>query len=361
MQLEKNYNLKIITDMNCCQLACRVLPLTILLVALSLCGHESTEKDKSPSEVRVKTITVANNGVEEKYSYSGTVEEESGTVVSFSAAGTIKTLTITEGQTVSKGQLIGTLDDGSLKNAYDIAIATLDQAKDAYKRMKLLHDANSLPDIKWVDVQSKLKQAESAAEIARIALDDAKLHAPVSGVVSEKMASVGQTVAPGIPVAKIVDIHSVKVSISVPENEISRFANGDVATITTKAAPGETYSGRLVEKGVAANPLSRSYLVKYQVENSGNKLLPGMICEVATDNVTTSDGVILPVSAVLLTADNCNFVWLDSAGVARKRIVRPGAMLPEGIMIESGLNGGDKVIVAGTEKVSQGTKVTSIN
>lgn len=344
------------------QLTCRALILTSILFLVTACRHDSNEKNETRPEVRVKTMTVTNNGVEEKRSYSGTVEEGSGTVVSFSAAGTIKTLSIAEGDRVKKGQLIGTLDDGSLRNAYEMAQATLDQAKDAYKRMKLLHDSNSLPDMKWVEVQSKLSQAENAAEIARIALDDAKLYAPVAGVVSEKTASVGQVVAPGIPVVKIVDIHSVKVGISIPENEISKFSNGESATITTKASANESYSGKLVEKGVTANPLSRSYMVKYQVDNSNGRLLPGMICDVVIDNASPSaEGVILPVSAVMLAADNSNFVWLDSAGVAKKRIVHPGSMLPEGIMIDNGLNDGDKVIVAGMEKLSQGTKVISIN
>ncbi len=343
------------------KLTCRAIPLTILLAAFTACGHHETENRNERPAVRVKTMTVAANNVDEKHTYSGTVEEESGTMVSFSAAGTIKTLNVSEGEYVKKGQLIGTIDDGSLRNAYDIAVATLNQAKDAYNRMKMLHDANSLPDIKWVDVQSKLSQAESAEKIAKIALDDAKLYAPVAGVVSEKIASTGQVIAPGVPVVKIVDIRSVKVGISIPENEISKFTVGSGATITTKGATGESYTGKLVEKGVTANPLSRSYLVKYQVANPGNHLLPGMICEVMIEDASSVDGVILPVSAVLLAADNSHFVWLDSAGTAKKRLVEPGAMLPEGIMIQSGLSSGDKVIVAGTEKVSQGTKVTSIN
>ncbi len=343
------------------QLACRVLPLTILLVMFCACSHESTEKNNPRAAVRVKTMTIANNDVKEERSYSGTVEEESGTVVSFSAAGTIKTLSVSEGDNVKKGQLIGTLDDGSLRNAYDIALAALNQARDAYQRMKLLHESNSLPDIKWVDVQSKLSQAESAEKIAKIALDDAKLFAPVSGIVAEKIASIGQTVAPGVPVVKIVDINSVKVAISVPENEIADYSIGSEAIITSKAASGETYCGKLLEKGVTANPLSRSYITKYHVDNTGGKLLPGMICNVAVEKESSTEGMILPVRAVLLAADNSHFVWLDSADIAKKRLVKPGAMLPEGIMIESGLKTGEKVIISGMEKVSQGTKVLSIN
>lgn len=343
------------------QLACRVISLTILLVVFSACGHDSTEKSDSRPAVRVKTITVASNSAEEKTAYSGTVEEDSGSVVSFAAAGTIRSLSVSEGETIKKGQIIGTLDDGSLKSAYEMAKATLDEAKDAYARMKLLHDSNSLPEIKWVEVQSKLSQAESATEIARIALDDAKLYAPVSGVVSEKLASVGQNVAPGVPVVKIVDIRSVKVVISIPENEIAGFSEGMTATISTKTFPGMAFSGKLVEKGVTANPLSRSYLVKYKLDNAGGHLLPGMICEVGIEKPTSATGVILPLSAVLLAADNSNFVWLDSAGIAKKRVVVPGAMLPEGVMIESGLSAGERVIVGGAEKVSQNMKVESID
>ncbi len=343
------------------RLAYRGLIMSILTLQISACGHNSEEKQNNVEPIRVKTLTVADNRSELSSNYSGTVEEESGTVVSFSTAGTIKTLTVSEGDHVRKGQLIGTLDDGSLRNAYNIAVATLDQAKDAYNRMKQLHEANSLPDIKWVDVQSKLSQAESAEKIARIALDDAKLYSPVSGVVSEKLSSVGQTVAPGVPVVKIVDINSVKVCISVPENEVSKFNLGSEVMVSTKAAAGVTYTGKLIEKGIIANPLSRSYLMKYKVDNAEGKLLPGMICDVVIESNHASEGVVLPVSSVLLAADNTHFVWVDSADTARKRVVVTGTMLPDGVVIKSGLKNGDKVIVEGMQKVSNGTKVTSIN
>ncbi len=342
------------------KLARRVFPLTMALAVLSSCGHDSKEKQKCITPVRVKTLTVNDNGVNAESSYSGTVEEDSGTVVSFSATGTIKTLQISEGNHVNKGQLIGTLDDGTLRNAYEIALSTLEQAQDAYHRMKMLHESSSLADIKWVEVESKLHQAESAAKIAKIALDDAKLYSPVSGVVAEKIASVGQTVAPGIPIVKIVNIKTVKVGIPIPESEISAIPIGTTATIRVNSSGEETYQGSLVEKAVVANPLSRSYVAKFKVDNQNGKLLPGMICDVTLNQESNVNGVILPVSSVMLAADNSNFVWLDSAGVARKRIVTPGEMLPEGILISAGLRNGDKVIVAGTEKVSQNTKVESI-
>lgn len=332
-----------------------------LFMSLVSCGHGNMEQKAERPPVRVKTVKVSTGNIDENRSFSGTVEEGEGTIISFSTAGTIKTLTVAEGDRVSKGQLIGTLDDGTLRNAYEIALSTLDQAKDAYDRMKILHDSNSLPDIKWVDIQNKLRQAESAAHIAKIALDDAKLYAPVSGIISEKTASVGQTVAPGVPVVKILNIQTVKICIPVPESEISSIPVGATATIHVKTSAEESYQGTLVEKSVTANPLSRSYVAKFRVDNSNGQLLPGMICDVRLNQGKSVSGVILPVSSVLLSADNTNFVWLDSAGVARKRNVVPGEMLPEGILITSGMSEGDMVIVAGMDKVSQNTKVESIN
>lgn len=344
-----------------CQLANRAMFLPLLLLLTAACGHDSHDKLSSVPPVRVKTLEVTDDGIDIVSNYSGTVAEGSGTVVSFSTAGTIKTLSVKEGDRVSKGQLIGTLDDGTLRNANDIAQSTLSQARDAYRRMKMLHDSNSLPEMKWVEVESKLRQAESAARIAEIALEDAKLYAPVSGVISEKTASVGQTIAPGLPVVKIVDIATVKVEISVPENEIASLPAGSTATIRLKSNSGTDYTGTLVEKSVVADPLSRSYTAKYQVDNRDGQLLPGMICDVTLSRGNDVKGVILPLSSVLLSADNTNFVWLDSAGEACRRVVVPGEMLPEGVMIVSGLNKGDKVIVAGTEKVSRHTKVESVN
>lgn len=293
-------------------------------------------------------------------SYSGTVEESSGTVLSFSTAGTIRQMHVSVGDHVAKGQLIASLDPSNLRHAYEIAVATLNQTQDAYNRMKQLHDANALPDIKWVEMQNALSQAQNAAAIAKKGLQDANLYAPVSGYISEKMADAGMNVAPGIPVVKVVDITPVKVSISIPENEIAGIADNAKAQITVDAIGGKRFNGQLKEKSVTANPLSRSYDVKFEVGNPAGELLPGMICNVAMALDSAECVLSLPSDAVLLDADNRNFVWLATGGKAEKRIVTVDGMTSgTRIIISSGLAVGDFVIVSGQQKVSQGTRVAN--
>lgn len=181
--------------------SCLILTLAAISAMVTSCGFK---KEKSTVISPVKVDVIAANGTAQSVGrqYSGTVEGGEGADMSFTVAGTLKGIYVEPGQKVRKGQLLAEIDAASLQNASAVAEATLAQAQDAYTRLKKLHDANALPDIQWVDVQSKLHQAENAAAIARRAVGDARIYSPVNGVVAEKLAEVGQTVAPAVPVVK---------------------------------------------------------------------------------------------------------------------------------------------------------------
>lgn len=329
---------------------------------LAACGKKEPGATGMP-DVRVTTISVEPASSTTSRSYSGTVEESGGAALSFAAAGTIQSVNVSEGDRVAAGQVIATLNRATLQNSYDIAHASLMQAQDAYDRFKKLHDANSLPDMQWVQVEQALSQARSAEAIAAKALQDGTLRAPKAGYVSEKLLDAGMNAAPGIPVVKIVQINPVKVNIAVTEETVAQMPAGAEATITVASMPGTTFRGRLAEKSVEANPLTRTYDVKFTVDNPRSELLPGMLCEVTPDGSagTQRTAVMLPPQTVLLDAANRNFVWIDSAGTARKRIVATDGMTAGGIVVTSGLNRGDKVIATGLQKVSEGTHVIDIN
>lgn len=340
-----------------------ILTIAAAGVLFTSCGHKE-EKVTEVAPIKVE-VAVANGGgaLVESRQYSGTVESGDAADMSFTVGGTVKGIYVSPGQKVSKGQLLAEIDAGNLQNAYQVAQTALEQARDAYNRFKKLHDADALPDIQWVDVQSKLRQAENAEAIARRSLGDARIYSPVDGVVSEKLSEVGQMVAPGVPVVKIVSIGDVKVNISVPEAEIGVMKPGIKATVKADIAGAGELVGVLSEQGVVANPLSRTYDVKFRVPNTSGVLRPGMLCNVnvaapAPDR-TPDDAakIVIPANAVLLCADNRQFVWLAKAGKAERRFVKTGTLLPDGVEITEGLASGDAVIVSGMQKICNGTKI----
>lgn len=360
----------------------------MLMLASSLlvsCGKKADEQAKT-EPAKVKEMIVGEGGLTADGSqmgsmgttamgtnYSGTVEEENGVALSFSMGGTIKQLRVKVGDHVRRGQLIASVDPTSVKNSFDMAHATRLQAEDAFKRMKQLHDKGSLPDIKWVEAQSQLQQAVSAENIARKSLSDCNLYAPMDGVISEKNAEVGQNAAPGMPIAKLVTTRVLNVKIAVPESEMAGIHVRQRAKIQVQALDGSWFSGYVIEKGVIADPITRSYSVKIRVEGAADGLLPGMVSNVSLGNIsstssentgnsgnTGNSAIIIPASLVQLGDDNSNFVWVDEGGKAVRRTIVCGEYMSNGVSIVSGLKMGDKLIVEGQQKVCTGTPLKAI-
>lgn len=314
----------------------------------------------APVMVTVQPVSLSHEGGSR--SFSGTVESSENSMVSFSVPGRITDIYVSEGQRVAKGQVLARVSADNYVNAGNIADAELAEARDAYARLKKLHDADALPDIKWVEVQNKLKQAENAAHISNRAVADATLHAPVSGVVGRKLASVGQTVAAAEPVLELVTVNDLRIAVSVPESEIGDIAEGQTASVSFKSLGIDSVAGRVALKSVVADPLTRAYTVKISIPNANGRILPGMVGDVviphsAVKSEASAGGVLLPSQAVLLGSDNRQFVWVVSQGKAERRFVTTDNLSSGGILVTDGLSPSDSVIVAGMQKVGTGTPV----
>ena len=328
------------------------------LMALCSCGEKKQTAEEQT--VRVKVQQIQAEAVNGEQGFSGTIEEQSGASLSFATSGTIKRIYINEGQTVGAGQLIAELDPTTMQNAYTISKTALEQAQDTYNRMKELHDDGSLPEMQWIAVENQLKTAVASEAMAKKTLTDTKLYAPFSGYIAEKNAEVGQIAAPGMSVVKLVSIGSVKVKISVPEDDVQRIKKGSSMKIIVPALGNRQFSGNVTERGVSADPRSRTYEVKATINNHEGQLLPGMICQAFTNYMQGATGVFIPANLVQLDSDNKTFVWVVNGGKAVKREIFISNETAQGAQVSGGLSDGDQLIVAGQQKVSNGMKVTIV-
>lgn len=323
------------------------------------CGESQSQNTETPV-VDVEEVEASLSHEYDSHSYSGTVEEKNGTPLSFSNGGTISRMLVNMGDAVRKGQLVAMTDTVQASDAVELARASLRQAEDTYNRMKQLHDAGSLPDIKWVETQSKVDQARIQEKMARKHLADCRLVSPIDGVVSQRNAEAGQVMAPSAPVMTIVTTHDLEVSISVPESEVRNIYVGQHASIAIEAAGAGSVRGAVSERGVKADPLSRSYTVKLRIEGPMDGILPGMVATVKMERAGGESAYVLPAESVMLADDNSNFVWVDEGGQAKRKKVVCTGFAANGVIIGEGLNEGDKVIVRGQQKICTGTKVTTV-
>ena len=321
------------------------------------CGKKQAAESEERAAIPVRTIVVNRAEVGAEHEYSGIVEEVSGSMLSFEVAGNVEQISVNAGDRVAKGQIVARVNSASLRDIHQSQRAILHQAKDAYSRYKQLHDAGSLPDIKWIEVESKLQQAVAAENIARKKVGDCVLRAPFSGVIASKLVEAGMNVMPGSPVLKLVDIDRVDVKIAIPENEVARVKVGQKAEFAVSALDGRVFETNVSERGVVANPLSHTYEVKMRVQNTDGQLMPGMVCNVRLWEEGEALRMVVPVTAIQVDTNGKQFVWSVQNGKALRRNVVTDGFSGRGVVVISGLSDGDNVVVEGNQKISDGMKV----
>lgn len=328
-----------------------------LVGILCACSDKSGQKE-SPT-VKVCTETVRYGNDYRLKPYVGQAEANTSTSVSFPTAGTLGRVYVEEGQAVKAGQLLAEINPTLLQKALQSAEALLSQARDAYNRMKYLHETNSLPEIQWVETQSKLSQAQSAYDIARKNLEDCRLLAPISGVVGCKFVQTGETVMPAQPVMTVLDINKVKVNVSIPEKEIGGIHADTECGVYVAALDGASFKGGRIVKSVQSDPMTHTYPISIHVDNPGGRLLPGMVCDV-TFGQTGTPALSVPITAVMAGTGDSRYVWVVENGTAKRKDIRTGMAYGGRIVVTEGLQVGDSVIVKGMQKLSNGSKVSAL-
>ena len=337
--------------------------LLFLPLLLTACHDDPSQiKEKligGPAEERVIAVGVQRIDTVDglvRNSYPGALEENHSVDISFKYGGTLERLYVEEGSHVRKGQTLARVSSPSMESSLHAAQATLEQAQDAYDRLKKVHDNGSLPEIKWREMVANLEKAQANYDLANAMLADNTITAPFEGTVTGLNVVQGESVAPLKPIMRIIGSDGLVVKISVPENEIGKVQVGDEAQILIPALSDRRYQGTVIERSMTASLLTHSYPVKVRIGQPDEDLLPGMVGKVVLQS-DLNKGIIVPANAVLLNNEG-KFVWVADDGRATRRHITVSGYSGNGVVVNEGLKMGDVVIVEGYQKVSEGMKVS---
>ena len=367
--------------------ACIFLPLAVLLSGgCSNSGQGEVLRQEQPA---LKGITLAESvstTVPESLEVVGSVRARTSAVVSSRIAGTVSLFKVREGDRVKKGELLARINATESLAGLAQAEAATDEAQqgvDEARTRKKLADATFLRYTKLYDEQAvtrqefdikqaerdlasqgvvraeaRLKQLQASGRSASAVADYTKIVAPISGVVTAKPIDLGSTLFPGQPLLTIEDDGSYQLDLAIPQSLGGKVVSGTHVTVTIDGG-GSSYSARIAEVVPAADPVSRTFIAK--VNLSGTGFRSGSFGRALIDMGSGVTGILAPKQAIFergaLTA-----VWVvDADRIARMRLIKPGRALGDKIEIVSGLSAGEKVIIAGGEKVSDGSKIEPNN
>lgn len=331
----------------------------LVLGILAFVGCKEAKKEGA-ADLKVEVADVRQVSASGELQYSGTIEPSQTIPLTFQAQGTVLKVLVNAGDVVRGGQLLAVVDKADVQSMYEISQAKYQQAKDAYNRLKQVHDNGSLPEVKWVEMESNLQQAQSSVALAKNNLKKCNLLAPEGGVIGRRniepgMNSLGNINAP----LELVKINTVYVKIAVPENEINLIRKGQKTSFSVSALDNQEFEGVVTNVGVVADAMSRTYEVKVTVNNPKMLLKPGMVCDVKVDAPRNRSVVGVPYQAVDKDNEGENYLYVVNASskTVSKRSVKVGNYQGDFVEILSGVNLGEKVVVNGIHKLTDNCKV----
>ncbi|MCX6268036.1 MAG: efflux RND transporter periplasmic adaptor subunit [Bacteroidetes bacterium] len=338
-----------------------IIPAMALCVLIACSPRENQNSLHGTKPTPVTTVVVKKEKGVTALRYSGTVGAYQSIPINFQTTGTVQEVLVDAGDAVYKGQLLATLDQSDAKNMYEITLSQYQQAKDAYGRLKTVYEKGSLPEIKWVEMESKLEQAQSALNIAKNNLDKCHMYAPVNGMVGRRniepgMSSISLTSAP----LELVDIRQVYIKFSVPENEVAKIGKGMKAGFSVSALSDKEFRGVVANISPVADRISRTYEARILVPNNDFALKPGMVCDVKMETSMEKELVLIPYQSISKDNQNNVFVFLVDlpAKKAKKQIIIIGQYQDAGLEVISGLEPGQIIVNGGKEKLSDNSLIS---
>lgn len=372
-----------------------LLPLLAVIFLINGCGGgaspASASRDGGAINLPVKEVSVGRAELRKLVRTviaPGTLAADEQATLSFKVAGRLNTLLVDLGTQVRKGQIIAQLETNDFKVRLDQTEAALQQARVRLglppqgtddridtENMALVRQARALldeaaqnrertrqlvkqgiqPEAELDRVESAYKVADSRYQdaveevrnrqaillqrrselaIARQQLAETTLYAPFNGAVRERMVTVGEFLAPGIPAIRVVRLHPLRLRLEVPEREAEGIRAGQSVKVTVDDQFGQSYSGRVARLSPAFDEQSRSLIIEAEVDNHNGLLRPGSFARAEIQTSSTSEVIMIPASAIV------NF-----AGIQKIFTIRNNKAVEQNVLV--GRRDGDWVVVEG--------------
>lgn len=362
------------------------LALAVIASSLSSCSNERSIEAAPPETVSNVPIVVAQKStVPDWLEAVGTVRAAQTSQLASQIMGNIVAVQAHEGERVEIGQVLGTIDDTQLRAAVKQATAAqlaaqkdvsaaeseLALAQSTLKRYQQLYDKKSISPQEFDEIKTRVQSAEARRDMARAALAQAdaaltqartslgftRIRAPFAGVVTERKADPGTLASPGMPILTLEDTRNYRLEVTVDENDIRLLHLGQSTPVNIDALGSAEIIGKVVQIVPAADPGSRSFLVKIELPKDAH-LRSGLFGRAQFAHGERST-LLLPRSAVVERGQLQGVYVLDAEQIAGLHYVTLGRTSGQQVEILSGLDGGEKLVAAPGDRELGGKRVVA--
>lgn len=277
--------------------------------------------------------------------------------------GVVKSLYVTQGQNVRKGQVLARLDDQLIRQQIEPLRVQLATAEDTYRRTKNLYDQGIGTYQNVLNAETQVKTLRQQIGVIQKQAALMTITAPTSGVADVVNVRVGEMfvgTTPAGPQIRIVNTNDLKVVAQVPENYIGRVKVGSEVKVFLPDI-NRTIDAKVTVAGRTIDPVNRAFYIEARIPSSP-ELKPNQVAVVKIQDYAKDDAVTIPVN-VLQNDENGKFVMVavkeGHKMIARKRTIVVGELYGEELEVKSGLQSGDQLITEGFQGLYEGQAITT--
>lgn len=354
------------------------LVLTALLAACGGSGGQGTESGETASTgetaartgqaggdgrvVNVEVATLAAEPFTETIRITGVAEANRDVTLSAEESGRIRELPVEKGAPVADGDVVARIDDAILAAEVGQARAQAELARERFERQEqLFRQDRAISEITYLEARYGAEQAAERLNSLEERLARTRVRVPFDGVMDDRLVELGSMVSPGTPVARLVDLDPIRVSGGVPERYAADVEVGTEATVRFDVLPDTTFRARLAYVGATVDRESRTFPVEFTVRNPGRIVKPEMVANIEIVRRRLTGAVVVPQDAVVRREDGFAAFVVEEEGadgpVARVRRLEMGPAREDRVVVRSGLQPGDRLVVVGQNQVAEGDRV----
>ncbi|ACL94726.1 efflux RND transporter periplasmic adaptor subunit [Caulobacter vibrioides] len=308
----------------------------------------------------VTQTVVAERPFTDRIEVLGAAKGLQSVTITSNTAELITAVRFTDGQAVSRGQVLVELKAEAEDAGIAEARARLAQAERDYKRWKTLADQGIAPRATAEQSLAAYETAKAVVDSARANKLDRVIRAPFAGRVGISDVAPGMLISPGTAIVTLDDTSVIRVDFSVPDRYLETLRIGLPINAQPDALPGETFRGRIAQLDTRIDTTTRAIKARAEFPNANGRLKPGMLVKVAIDKGVRT-GVAVPEAAVQFEGEQAS-VYVITKGpkgmIARRTDVTTGITQDSFVEIRSGLKKGDKIVADGLNRIQDGAAIS---
>lgn len=309
--------------------------------------------------VKIKTSELNTQKFEHFIEVTASVEAAQDVDVSPESSGIIKEVFITEGQRVSKGQLMARLNTDVLQRSVDELEVQLSLATTNYERQKNLWDQNIGSEMEYLQAKNNKESLEKRIESLNTQIELGEIKSPSDGVVDILYQEKGQIGSPQIPFAKVININKLKIYGDVSESYLTKISEGDSVAIRFPALD-HNVDARIDQVGNIIDPNNRTFRIRIDLDNPNKMIKPNLVAVLKLKDYANNNAIVVPTLYIKEDfTGHYTYIVENTNGqsVAKKIYVTPGVNNNNLTEVTEGLSAGMQVISEGFNQVSNGTPV----